>query len=160
MSTPGTWTYKKCSFWPKANHNSSAPQQQQWARIIESSTEWMMTFTKNDVSGRSIVPNHWKHWMTALQHEDVTCVSHSDGDHISTTKYHNDNMKCPTTLTTILYQVPRNYCKEDQILIPGINKEKILGKKIKKWKIKQKEKWPKSGTPGSPMAKTGYPLPR
>ena len=70
ISTPGTWTYKKCLFWPKKTHHSSALQQQQKARIIESSTEWiMMTFNKNDVSSSSIVPNHWKHWMTAFQQE-------------------------------------------------------------------------------------------
>ena len=34
-----------------------------------------MTFNKNDASGSSIVPNHWKHWMTAFQ-QDATCVSH------------------------------------------------------------------------------------
>ena len=54
-------------------------------------------------------------------------------------KYHNDNMKCPTTLTTIMYQVPRNYYKQDQVLIPGIKKEKRQGKKEKKRKNMQNE---------------------
>ena len=80
---------------------------------------------KNDVSGSSIVPNHWKHWMTAFQ-QDVTFVSHSDGDHISRTTYHNDNMKCPTTLTTIICQVP------------GINTRYQEGKKTGKEKKKRK----------------------
>ena len=43
-------------------------------------------------------------------------------------------MKCPTTLTTIIYQVPRNYYKEYQVLIPGIKKEKRQGKKENKGK--------------------------
>ena len=90
-----------------------------------------MIFNKNDVSGSSIVPNYWKHWMTAF-HKDVTCVTHWWwwGPYLSTTKYHNDNMKCPTTIT-IIYQAPRNYYKEYQV--PGsIKNEKRQGKKVKK----------------------------
>ena len=58
---------------------------------------WMMTFDKNDVSGSSIVPNHWNRLITAF-HQDVTwyvCQSLvgittmyiTDYIHLSTTKY-------------------------------------------------------------------------
>ena len=63
------------------------------------------------------------------------CQSLWWGPYLSTTtKYRNDNMKCPTTLTTITHQVPRNYYKEYQVLIPGIKKEKRQGKNEKKRK--------------------------
>ena len=50
-------------------------------------------------------------------------------------------MKCPTTLTTIICQVPHNYHKEYQVLIPVIKKEKKTGKKKK---IKKVKKWNKN----------------
>ena len=59
------------------------------------------------------------------------------GPYLLTTKYHNDNMKCPTTLTAIIYQVPRNYCcKEYQV--PGIKRKKA-GKERRKRKMKKKK---------------------
>ena len=48
-------------------------------------------------------------------------------------------MKCPTPLTTIIYQVPRNYDKEYQVLIPGNKKEKRQGKKEKERKEMKNE---------------------
>ena len=47
---------------------------------------------------------------------------------------------CPTTLTTIIYQVARNYYKEYQVvLIPGIKKDKRQGKKEKERKEMKNE---------------------
>ena len=85
--------------------------------------------------------------MTAFQ-EDVSCVSHWWGllltllrmysiDYIhclSTTKY---QLKCPTTLTTIRHQVPRNYTKEYQRSRRKTDRER---KKIKWNKMKNERK--------------------
>ena len=60
-------------------------------------------------------------------------------------------MKCPNKLTTIMCQVPRNYYKEYQVLIPGNKKEKRQGKKgNKKTKNETKKTCMRSGSRPSP----------
>ena len=100
-----------------------------------------MTFNKSDVSANSIVPNHWKHWMTAFQ-QDVTCVSHwwelllymysvDYIHHISATKYQDempDYVNNNSASSTKEYQVSRRQKDGER----------------KKRKEKKNEKWNKN----------------
>ena len=63
-------------------------------------------------------------------------VCHWWGSYLSTTtKYHDDNMKCRTTLPTLMYQVPRIYYKG--YLVPGTRYQE--GKKTEKKKRKNEK---------------------
>ena len=71
-----------------------------------------MTFNKNDVSGSGVSRKALKALSDVISTRRHVFESLWWWPSLSTTEYHNDDMKCPTTLTKIIHQVPRNYYKE------------------------------------------------
>ena len=73
--------------------------------------------------------------------------------YLSTTKYHNDNIKCPTTLTKTIYQLPRNCYSLRSTRYQASRRKKDRERKKTKHKKKKnetKQTYMRSGSRPSP----------
>ena len=139
ISIPGTWRFKICLFWHKKPHNSTTYNST--PRIIES-TEWWhsaRTTYPTAASYRIIDCTEWRQFNKTLRLSLVgttTTIYRMDYIHFSL-QQQSINLKCPTTLTTIIRQVPRNY-----LGVPGTRYQVSRRKEDREWKkINKKIKW-------------------
>ena len=137
--------FKIVYFDNKKTHNSTTYSST--ARIIGRTEWWNSTRTTCPASYRITERTEWRHFNKAWR---VSVTGGGDYyyyymyriDYINYLSTTSINLKCPTTLTTILYHVPGYLATTMEYQVPGIKKEKRQGKKEKK--RKKNEKWNKN----------------